>query len=181
MTHDTICEVNFGVSPITMYNIWCLLCHMLHKNCVLTLIWHLCNMWHNLMSNYNFNVIYATINTTHCNRWNHKVWYRLCHEPWAYCARKTTICCSGCQVWNIVSGRSMTAFKIYCHSSHFIFTYFQGSLNEYIYIYISSKVLRVFPHFWTDSNQIRIDRWPDTTMVIEISNLITATNQKRIP
>jgi hypothetical protein len=135
VTHDTICEVNFGVSPITMYNIWCLLCYMLHKNSVLTLIWHLCNMWHNLMSNYNFNVIYATINTTHCNRWNHKVWYQLCHEPRAYSTRKTTICSSGCQVWNIVSGRSMTTFKTYCHSRLFIFTSFQGSLNEYIYIY----------------------------------------------
>jgi hypothetical protein len=89
---------------------------------------------------------------------------------------KLQSCCCGCQVWNIVSGRSMTTFKIYRHSRLVIFTSFQGSLNEYMYVYISSKVRRNFPHFWPDSNQIRIDRWPDITMVIEISNLITATN-----
>jgi hypothetical protein len=46
------------------YNIWYVLfiVHMLHKS----VIWHLCNMCHNLISNCNFNVIYVTINISYC-------------------------------------------------------------------------------------------------------------------
>jgi hypothetical protein len=38
------CNLNFMVSSVTIYNIWCLLWHILYKNCNLTLVWHLCNM-----------------------------------------------------------------------------------------------------------------------------------------
>jgi hypothetical protein len=64
-----LCKVNYMVSSITMYDIWHLLCHIIHKNYNLTIDNYifvvLCNFFHYLMSNCNFCGLYATINATY--------------------------------------------------------------------------------------------------------------------
>jgi hypothetical protein len=93
-----LCEVNYVISSITMYNIWCLLWYIIHKNCK----WRLgndayvllCNMCHYLVSNCNFCVPYVTINITCCNEWNPTIY--LTQMSWAmvFCAIKVTFSCS---------------------------------------------------------------------------------------
>jgi hypothetical protein len=70
--------------------------HILYYNYNLTWSYgtkYICNMCPNLMSNCNFNIIYAIINTIYCDEWKHKVYLTHVSCATTFCPRKITFSC----------------------------------------------------------------------------------------
>lgn len=54
-----VCEINFVISIITMYNLWCLLWHILYQNCNFTLSY---DTFHKVSTQVFFYVLHFTQN-----------------------------------------------------------------------------------------------------------------------